>query len=737
MTKKSAVLLIYLLAISIPCIPTPAGNLAGASHYDGLNQTIAPKMAQMEKFVLQVGINDYINVPTLKGCVRDVENMRKVLTERFAVPPSNILALIDRQATHEAIVSAFRSQLIENARKHPSALVVFQYSGHGSRVPDQNGDKADHMDTTLVPVDSRDVSGKHFDIVDDEIRDLFNELTRYTSNVLFILDCCHSGNPTRAGEQAREIPTDTRPQPPEKALALAGSSSVIRSQDLIGMLPRNKRYISIAASMPYELAFEIDIEGNSEGALTHFLIERFKQATPETTYRELMDRVANDVTAQYPAQHPQCEGDRGRPVLAGSANREDPFIRIEKVAGNQITVNAGSVQGLTEGTILSIYAPNAYRLTGREKRLTTAKVMSVRPLDSTAELLEHASITTEAKAVVLSKDFVSTRTHVSLDLCLLRGSTGFPPTGADLKFISEITDLLRDDKAIQLVSLNGSARNRATSIDVYLMRGLFGSIFKNKAILAQRREVKGPPLAEDTEVYYLTGPDRSVPLFGFVAHPQEENAATRIADAIKHLANQRALRAVYNATSDLNNQLLLKVARVIGEKNDNGYLRQGARSEPVELGKTQQDYHFDQGEMFKLSIKNNSPRDLYIVLFDITTEGAIQILYPPSGDAGVRVKSRDKPLILPEAFEVTGPPGYETFKIIATTARKSYDDFAFLVQGVVRDTKVVPVAIQELQDWTTTQINFVISDKVKNNTLRSKFGAGTRGSPRQAKRKRR
>lgn len=713
MTKNNAVLLICLLLAGIPSIPATAWGICGVEYRDGMNRTATPDTAQMEKFVLQVGINDYINVPKLSGCVQDVENMKKVLTERFAVPPGHIVTLIDRQATREAIVSAFRSQLIENAKKHPNALVIFQYSGHGSRVPDQNGDKADHLDSTLVPVDSRDPAGKHFDIVDDEIRDLFDELTRFTSNVLFILDCCHSGNPTRTGEQAREIPIDTRAQPPEKALAPTGKAPVLRIQDMVGMLPRNERYISIAASMPYELAFEMDIGGNREGALTHFLVERLKLAAQETTYRELINRVCDDVTSQFPAQHPQCEGDRARPVLAGSANREDPFIKIDKIVGNLITVGAGSVQGLTEGTILSIYAPSAHRLTGMDKRLATAKVTTVSALESNAELLKPASITTEAKAVILSRDFVSTRTRVSLDRCLLRGSSGLPPSSAELKFVSEIADLLSDDKAIVLVSQNGSTSDKLPSADAFLMRGPFGSIFQNRSMLATGREVKEFPLEPNTEVFYLTGPDRATPLFGFVAHPKDKDGPAKIADAIKHLANQRALRAVHNATSDLNNKLLLKVERVKGKKNSDGELLEGARSTPVVLGKMEPDYHFDQGEMFKFSIENKSPRNLYIIVFDITTDGAIQILYPPAGDAGVLIKSRDKPLTLAQAFEVTGPPGYETFKIIATTVRKSHDDFAFLKQGAIRGTKAVPVAIQDLQDWTTTQINFVISDKVK------------------------
>jgi hypothetical protein len=708
MTKKRAVLLICLLLGSISSIPKSAGNLTGTRDNDGMNRTITVEMAQMEKFVFQVGINEYINVPKLRGCTQDVENISKVLTERFAVQPDHIMALTDHQATHEAIVSGFRSQLIDNARKHPDSLVVFQYSGHGSRVPDQNGDKADHLDSTLVPVNSRDLGGEHFDIVDDEIRDLFNELTRYTSNILFILDCCHSGNPTRAGEQAREIPIDSRPQPPEKSFTQAAGAALIKSQDLAGILPRNERYISMVAAMPYELAFEVDVDDHREGAFTHFLAQRFRHVTPETTYRELMARVADDVTAQYPAQHPQVEGDLRRPVLGGSANREDPFIRINKAAGNLITVSAGSVQGLTEGTILSLYAPNAHRLSGTDGRLATAKVTKVNALDANAELLESVSVTTEAKAVVMSRDFASTRTRVSLDLCLLRGAAEIAPTCAALKAISDVTDLLRGDKAIELVFLNGRTWDKVTPVDVFLMRGALGAIFRDKAGRVSGGDGKRATPSENTEVFYLTGPDRSAPLFGFTANPNDKDVATRIADAIRHLAGQRALRAVYNATTTLNNQVRLKVEKVYGQRNADGYLLPGARSELLEPGKMEQDYHFVQGEMFKFSIENNSQRDVYVILFDMTTDGAIQILYPPPGAAGVLIRAHDKPLNLPQVFAVTGPPGNETFKIIATTVQKSSDDFAFLEQGAVRATKAVPVTIRDLQDWTTTQINFVI-----------------------------
>lgn len=697
MAKIRAVSMACVIGIVPTLCPTASGYERRTRPAD------KPETDGMQKFVLQVAIDDYLYAPKLKGCARDVAEIKKVLTGKFSVPSDNIMALTDGQATRDRIIWAFRSHLIENAKRHPDSLVIFQFSGHGSQVPDQNGDEADHIDSTLVPVNSRDLAGKNFDIVDDEIRELFNELSRYTSNVVFILDCCYSGNPTR-GQQTRGIPMDTRRQPPQKALSHEGRT---RGQDLGGMLPRDQRYISIAASLPHERANEIRVGDHWEGGLTHFLVRYLKQTKPETTYRELMARVGNEVTAQFAAQHPQVEGDLRRPVLAGSANRDDTFIRISKVAGNKITIEAGAAQGLTEGALLSIYASDARKLTGTERRLATARLTGVGDFASTAELLQPARITTEAKAVVLSRDFGSIRTRVLLDPDV----SVKDKTAADTRMISEIGELLSSDKAIEIIRPGEAAPGNRPDPDVVLIRGWFGGVFKDQAGLVPGADGKVHPIAAKTEVFYLTGPDRATPLFGFAVKAGERGSAQRIADAIEHLANHRALRAVNNAVSDLNDQVVLKVVKVYGERDNDGYLKRIDRSEVIDLAEMDQGYHFDQGEMFKFRIENHSPRDLYVILFDISTDGAIQILYPPPGSAGVRVKSGERNFEIPQVFATTGPPGYETFKIIATTAQKSNDDFAFLEQGAVRGVRAIPIKIEELADWTTTQIDFVITGK--------------------------
>jgi uncharacterized caspase-like protein len=147
--------------------------------------------------------------------------MRKLLEgERFKVPPANIVTLTNEQATKQKIFAAYQENLIAKAKayfdrtKKRDAVVLFQFSGHGSQTPDVDGDETDKLDETLVTYDSQDIKGKNFDITDDEIFALTSELKRYTDNIVYIFDSCHSGSGTRTAEDARRLPPRTTvPEP--------------------------------------------------------------------------------------------------------------------------------------------------------------------------------------------------------------------------------------------------------------------------------------------------------------------------------------------------------------------------------------------------------------------------------------------------------------------------------------------------------------------------------------------
>ena len=107
------------------------------------------------KLALLVGINEYPSdglFAPLNGCVNDVELQYHLLVHRFGFNPSDIVKLTDAQATRQGILTAFEEHLIGQAR--PGDVVVFHFSGHGSRVVDPDQDFPDGLNSTLVPVDS-------------------------------------------------------------------------------------------------------------------------------------------------------------------------------------------------------------------------------------------------------------------------------------------------------------------------------------------------------------------------------------------------------------------------------------------------------------------------------------------------------------------------------------------------------------------------------------------------------
>ncbi len=74
-------------------------------------------------------------------------------------------------------------------------VLVFQFSGHGTRVPDIDGDEGpdgDGNDQAFVPVDFEDGAF----LIDDDVRAIFDLLPAGVNLAVFA-DCCHSGTITR------------------------------------------------------------------------------------------------------------------------------------------------------------------------------------------------------------------------------------------------------------------------------------------------------------------------------------------------------------------------------------------------------------------------------------------------------------------------------------------------------------------------------------------------------------
>jgi hypothetical protein len=171
----------------------------------------------MAKYGLCIGINDYPGTGSdLAGCVNDVRDWSALLQKKgFAV-----LQIIDKKASGKNIRSAMESTIGE---AKSGDTVIIQYSGHGSYVPDENGDEPDGTDECICPYD---INSKG-PITDDELFELYSS-KKTGVKLLVISDSCHSGT------VAKFAPISTPP-------TMKGRAAPIRK---VRFLPRQLFYPS-------------------------------------------------------------------------------------------------------------------------------------------------------------------------------------------------------------------------------------------------------------------------------------------------------------------------------------------------------------------------------------------------------------------------------------------------------------------------------------------------------------
>jgi hypothetical protein len=136
------------------------------------------------KRALCIGINEYATAP-LAGCVADAQEWSRA----FVRLGFQTAILSNRDATRNAIINNW-SELIESSA--PGDVIALQFAGHGTHLPDLNGDEEDSRDEAICPYDFADGAF----LIDDDIRELFSKIPDGV-NVTCFFDCCHSGTATR------------------------------------------------------------------------------------------------------------------------------------------------------------------------------------------------------------------------------------------------------------------------------------------------------------------------------------------------------------------------------------------------------------------------------------------------------------------------------------------------------------------------------------------------------------
>ena len=311
---------------------------------------------------LIIGVEKYQSVPGTPGCVADAKAMSEFVQKRFGFSAASVKVMLNEDGTAKAIEQEFQNWLIQGT--NPGDRVFFFYAGHGSQVPDDNGDEEDHWDETIAPYDAQ------YDGTNQIRDDLFESFIKQLAGrrCVFVFDSCHSGTISRGipklskypqGGGARYLPR--RDQVPEKGRGLEGYtvSSLPRTRDLVvengfldkPELSRLSGVVIISAAQSDQTAFPLSFtDGSMRGALS-FAFEQVQPGDRLPLVSQLKMELAERISAF------QKEG-----KLDGA---QSPVIEIcgPTALNDRPLFGTGSATVSSNSTVPSPVLPNPLNLT--------------------------------------------------------------------------------------------------------------------------------------------------------------------------------------------------------------------------------------------------------------------------------------------------------------------------------------------------------------------------------------
>ncbi len=772
----------------------------GATYFapHGHLQTRTATKAEAPKFALLVGINHYkkfkdinVNVRDLRGTHNDVGLMKSLLAdygfkEEAAgaandkypcgqqTAASNVKTLCSEQATRDGILQGFRKQLIENAKNYftankltagerdQGANVVFYYSGHGSKLPDLNGDESDGFDETIVAQDS-DRNGVK-DIIDDEFGEFYKELSQYTTNITFMFDSCHSGSITRDGNSHnKSVERDIKVKNNSR-----GGNPTLNDGFGVGA---SSDYVTISGSLPTQESQEdvfTDATTKQEqwdGALTYNFVNLLRQ-NPGLTYREIINLMRPAVSKFN--QTPQVEGDIDRQVFGAGSTRGSVKLAMvgapqkvkktfenQEVEVNQINLAVGAIVGAGKGAAIAVFATQAGDKTRRQ--IGSGIVTAAGDFTSTAEVtLADANakeIPADATVNIVSPSFnKDDKQIVALDVPAGGKGANEPKT------LSDIEEKLKDSALLKIVrtpNLLGSISRSANSTNstekpidwnVAVARGSyrdfkFGNAQPDFSKITKSggkgeandscRQTKfvGGKAVEPTDAeqgFFLINKTDKMPLYNLWFSADNANAGKCLADALEKHARIENLRNLTSGGSNLNDDVKVELVRLDSIANINRELTKCNAEKNSLAVKTENDEkkQFKPGDLYYLKITNASERDLYLYIYSLTTSGAIKVLYPIEGSAaseklpaGRTICTIQKEILLKIDDLDVSPAGVETLKVIAT---KQEFPASLLSQGSITGGRGAGSPLEQLLRQASTgkrsgAVSFAVSDWATKN----------------------
>jgi hypothetical protein len=351
--------------------------------------------AEPRGHALLVGCTKYDHPPfaekSLKGPANDVLLMHRLLRDKFQFAEVDMLILSESAAAKRGMNFRPTRANIERELKALAAkaqkgdrVVVF-LSGHGARQPDSKpGDpdptryQPDGLEEVFAPCDVQPRVNDRLPnaIADHELRDWLRAIRAKGVLLWLVIDSCHSGGLGREefvprGLSAEKLfPPDVLDAAAKRAQERKPKVAARGPTHQLGKLPEEPDLVALYACQATEKCHERsrvevgldDPENKAAGDLTWALCTILTLAEGPLSYEDLLRRIRDYYLATgWTWPTPLVEGkDRANTVLGVEQFRRDRYHRL-KVEEGVWTVDAGSLHGLTPGSVLAVLPPAGQR----------------------------------------------------------------------------------------------------------------------------------------------------------------------------------------------------------------------------------------------------------------------------------------------------------------------------------------------------------------------------------------
>lgn len=587
----------------------------GLSHINFFNQanSYGQVLAQNtpRKLALLVGINNYpVGTRSLQGCLTDVEMQQELLIHRFGFKAADILQVTDANATRKGIITAFENHLMKQAK--PGDVVVFHFSGHGSRVIDPMPITQDKLNGTMVPFDTltnfpnvvRDIMGKTLFLLMSAIP---------TENLTVVLDSCFSGGSDRGNLVVRSTRLDRGGNLKVNSEELEYQQQLLKQLNLLPEEFNQRRAkgiargVALTSAQDFQFAADAPFGDFHAGAFTYLLTRYLWQQSRNSSVVKVFDnlKIHTHDLAQSSGliQEPDYEvkpGSKNESELvyfSESATPSAEGVIRKKISDNQIEfwlggVASQSLEGFQAGSIFSLIDNQGRSIGQIEQTSRVGLVGYGKPVNGTP-------LDAIKPGVLLLEEVKGIPTNLTLKI------------GLDESLGAEKEQALKAIQTIKRVEAVSVAQRGVVNY-------IIGRVKENDVREFQQQRISNPPPVGAIGLF-TAGRVPIANTFGRVGELAGEAIQFRLQNRLKSLLVVQILQTLVTSES-------ASLDIDINIKSLNNATSNSSRANTRTIA-------FPANTNIQVEIQNNESSNLYISAVLIDSSGNLIVLFPLDWDA--------------------------------------------------------------------------------------------------------